>query len=143
MPRLDRQKRNQRHWILAQLSLPLDCSQSEPAVLSQSPAPSKVTRARRQLDRLGTNLTKPELPGTVEASCDLNSEENYFRQGKRFVLTSTLSTLITEVNGKRWPRNVSALPTFGKGEVAKFSEGRPFVGRGSLSDLQACTLGRH
>ena len=40
--------------------------------------------------------------------------------------------------------NVAALILFhGKGELAQSSEGRSLVGRGSLSDLQAGSLGCH
>ena len=79
---------------------------------------------------------------TVPDSLSESSDVNYFRQGQRFTLTTSLSSLINEVNGKRWS-HVAALPSHGKGEVAKFSEGRPFVGRGSLPDLQTDPLGRH
>ena len=79
---------------------------------------------------------------TVPGSFEENSDVNYFRQGQRFKLTPLLSTLINEVNGKRWS-HVAALPSHGKGEVAKFSEGRPLVGRGSLPDLQTDPLGLH
>ena len=40
------------------------------------------------------------------------SDINLFRQGQRFVLTSPISTDITKVNGKRWPRDVTTLLTF-------------------------------
>ena len=79
---------------------------------------------------------------TVPGSFEENTDVKYFRQGQRFKLTPSLSSLINEVNGKRWS-HVATLPSHGKGEVAKFSEGRPFVGRGSLPDLQTDPLGRH
>ncbi len=125
----------------AQLALPLDCSASVPAARPQSPEPSKRPRSRFLQARLETNLAMLARLDTVPGSFHENSDINYFRQGQRFKLTPSLSTLITEVNGKRWS-HVAALPSFGKGEVAKFSEGRPFVGRGSPRNLQIGPLGR-
>ena len=127
-----------------QLSLPLDCFASAPAGPPQSLSPSKRQRSRFLQARLEANLAMLGRLDTVPGSFPEYDDKNYFRQGQRFTLTPSLSALITEVNGNRWPGDsVAALPTFGKGEVAKFSEGRPFVGRGSLSDLQADPLGRH
>ena len=111
-----------------QLALPLDCSVSAPACLPQSPAPSKRPRSRFLQARLEANLAMLARLDTVPGSFGQDSDVKYFRQGQRFKLTSMLSLLITEVNGNRWSRNVSALPTFGKGEVAKFSDRRPLVG---------------
>ena len=125
-----------------QLALPLDYSASERGGLPQSPEPSKRPRSRLLQARLEANLAMLGRLGTVPGSFEENNDLNYFRQGQRFKLTPLLSTLITEVNGKRWS-HVAALPSHGKGEVAKFSESRPFVGRGSLPDLQACPLGCH
>ena len=127
----------------AQLALPLDYSASALAVPPQSLAPSKRRRSRFLQARLEANLAMLGRLDIVPATSSEYGEVKEFRQGQRFVLTSSLSSLITEVNGNRWSRNVSALPTFGKGEVAKFSEGRPFVGRGSLSNLQVDPLGLH
>jgi hypothetical protein len=132
------------HLFPVQLALPLDCFASAPCALPQSPAPSKRRRSRFLQVRLEANLAMLARLDTVPGSFQEDSEVNYFRQGQRFKLTPLLSTLITEVNGKRWPGDsVAALPTIGKGEVAKFSEGRPFVGRGSLPDLQTGSLGGH
>ena len=125
-----------------QLALPLDYSGSARGVLPQSPEPSKRRRSRLLQARLEANLAMLARLDTVPGSFDENRDLNYFRQGHRFSLTPLLSTIINEVNGKRWS-HVATLPSNGKGEVAKFSEGRPFVGRGSLSDLQADPLGRH
>ncbi len=143
MPRLDHQKQIGHRWPPTQLALPLDYSASAPDDPPQSLAPSKRRRSRFLQARLEANLATLSQLDTVPGSLDESSDLNYFRQGQRFKLTSLLSSLITEVNGNRWPRNVSALPHIGKGEVAKFSEGRPFVRRGSLPDLQASSLGRH
>ena len=125
-----------------QLALPLDYSASAPAARPQSRAPSKRRRSRFLQARLEANLAMLARLDTVPGSFVENSDVKHFRQGQRFKLTPSLSSLITEVNGKRWS-HVAALPSHGKGEVAKFSEGRPFVGRGSLSDLQAGPLGGH
>ena len=126
----------------AQLSLPLNCSGSVLAVPPQNLAPSKRRRSRFLQARLEANLAMLARLDTVPGSFPEYDDHNYFRQGQRFSLTPILSTLINEVNGKRWS-HVATLPHIGKGEVAKFSESRPFVGRGSLPDLQAGPLGRH
>ena len=125
-----------------QLALPLDYSAWAHGALPQSPEPSKRRRSRLLQARLEANLAMLARLDTVPGSFDENRDLNYFRQGHHFSLTPLLSTLINEVNGNRWPYD-TALPHIGKGEVAKFSEGRPFVGRGSLSDVQAGPLGRH
>ena len=131
-----------RHLFPVQLELPLDYSASAHGAPPQSPERSKRPRSRFLQARLEANLATLARLDTVPGSFGENSDVNYFRQGQRFKLTPLLSTLITEVNGKRWS-HVAALPSIGKGEVAKFSESRPFVGRGSLSDLQAGPLGCH
>jgi hypothetical protein len=131
-----------RHLPPAQLSLPLDYSASAPGGLPQSPSPSKRQRSRFLQARLEANLAMLARLDTAPGSFVENSDVKYFRQGQRFKLTPSLSSLINEVNGKRWS-HVATLPSHGKGEVAKFSEGRPFVGRGSLPDLQAGSVGRH
>jgi hypothetical protein len=124
-----------RHLFPVQLGLPLDCSGSVPGGLPQSPEPSKRLRSRFLQARLEASLAMLARLDTVPGSFQENSDINYFRQGQRFKLTPLLSMLITYVNGKRWS-HVSALPLIGKGPFAKFSEGRPFVGLGSLPDLQ-------
>jgi hypothetical protein len=123
-----------------QLALPLGYSASVPADPPQSLAPSKRRRSRFLQARLEANLATLARLDTAPGSLAEYGDVKEFRQGHRFTLTPILSTLITEVNGNRWS-HVAALPSHGKGEVAKFSEGRPFVGRGSLSDLQADPLG--
>ena len=117
-------------------------SASERGSQTQSLSPSKRRRSRFLQARLEANLALLARLDTVPGSFPELNDPNYFRQGHRFSLTPSLSSLITEVNGKRWS-HVAALPSHGKGEVAKFSEGRPFVGRGSLPDLQAGPLGGH
>jgi hypothetical protein len=131
-----------RHLPPRQLALPLDYSASAPCGLPQSLEPSKRRRSRLLQARLEANLAMLGRIGTVPGSFPEYDDKNYFRQRHCFSLTPILSTLINEVNGKRWS-HVATLPSHGKGEVAKFSEGRPFVGRGSLSDLQAGSLGCH
>jgi hypothetical protein len=95
--------------------LPLDYSQSERDALSQSRAPLKGKRSRRWQDRLATIPTIPAQLGIAQASCA--SDSNKFRQRQRFVLTPTLSTLINDVNGKRWRSNGFALPPFNCGTL--------------------------
>jgi hypothetical protein len=127
-----------------QLALPLDYSASALGGRPQSHEPSKRPRSRFLQARLEANLAMLARLDTVPGSFQEGSDVNYLRQGQRFTLTPILSTLINEVNGKRWPGDIVAtLPLIGKGEVAKFSEGRPFVRRGSLPDLQAGSLGCH
>src|ERR1700682_6181792 len=104
-----------------QLSLPLDCFVSAPGGLPQSRAPSKRRRSRLLQARLEANLAMLARLDTAPGSFEENSDVKYFRQGQRFKLTPSLSSLITEVSGKRWS-HVAALPSHGKGEVAKFSE---------------------
>jgi Transposase zinc-ribbon domain len=128
-----------RHLFPVQLALPLGYSESALGALPQSPAPSKRRRSRSLQARLEANLAMLARLDTVPGS--LNEDSNYFHCDQRFSLTLSLSSLINEVNVKRWS-HIAALPHIGKGEVAKFSESRPFVGRGSLSDLQAGPLVR-
>ena len=123
-----------------QLALPLDCFESAPGGQLQNPERSKRPRSRFLQARLEANLAMLARLGTVPGSSPEYGDVKEFRQGQRFKLTPSLSSLINEVNGKRWS-HVATLPSHGKGEVAKFSEGRPFVGRGSLPDLQAGSLG--
>jgi hypothetical protein len=125
-----------------QTASPSGYSASARGGLPQSPEPSKRRRSLLLQARLEANLAMLARLDTVPGSFPEYDDKNYFRQGQRFTLTPSLSSLITEVNGKRWS-HVAALPSHGKGEVAKFSEGRPFVGRGSLPDLLARSLGRH
>src|ERR1700730_15813640 len=106
----------------AQLALPLDYSRSERDALSRNPAPLKGRRARRWQDRLAKTLTIPARRDIVQASCPPDS--NKVRRRQRFLLTPTLSTLISNVNGKRWRSNVSAFPSFTCRTFAKPSEGR-------------------
>src|ERR1700730_3113696 len=113
----------------AQLSLPLDYSQSERDALSRNRVPLKGRRVRHWQDRLATNPAIPARRGIVQASWPTDS--NKVRQRQRFLLTPTLSTLIGNVNGKRWSSNGSALPPFTCGTFAKPSESSPHVGRGS------------
>jgi hypothetical protein len=79
----------------AQLSLPLDYSQSESDALSRNHAPLKRKRWRRWQDALATSPTIPVRHGIVQASCPLDT--NKFRQRQQFLLTPTLSTIINSV----------------------------------------------
>jgi hypothetical protein len=116
-----------RHLFPVQLALPLGYSESAPAALPQSLSPSKRRRSRFLQARLEASLAMLARLDTVPGSFPEYDDQEYFRQGQRFTLTPSLSSLITEVNGKRWS-HVAALPSHGKGEVAKFSDRRPFVG---------------
>jgi hypothetical protein len=117
------------HPPQVQLALPLDYSASVHGARLQSPAPSKRPRSRLLQARLAANLAMLGRLDTVPGSFLETSDVGYFRQGQRFSLTPSLSTLITEVNGNRWLGDcVAALPYIGKGEVAKFSDCRSFVG---------------
>ena len=127
-----------------QLALPLNYSALAPDAPPQNLAPSKRRRSRLLQARLEANLAMLGQLDTVQGSSSQTRDVKHFRQGHRFSLTPMLSMLITEVNGNRWPgERVAALPYIGKGEVAKFSESRPLVRRGSLPDLQARSLGCH
>lgn len=118
-----------RHRFPTQLSLPLGCSASALDGQLQSPSLSKRPRSRLLQARLEANLAMLGRLDTVPGSFFETSDVCYFRQGQRFSLTPSLSVLIAEVNGNRWPgERVAALPYIGKGEVAKFSDRRPFVG---------------
>ena len=137
-------RRHQRKQSLAsqaRLSLPLDYSQSERDALSRNRAQLKWRRARRWQDRLAKSPTIPARHGIVQASCSPDS--NKVRQRQRFLLTPTLSTLISNVNGKRWRSNVSALPPFTCRTFAKPGERRSHVWRGSPRRLPANPLGRY
>ncbi len=91
-----------------QLALPLDYSRSEPAAPSHSPAPSKGSRRLRRQARLAPNPASHGPLGSAPVSSEGDTKERRPRQ--RFVLTPTVSTLITQVNGKRWPHVVSLPP---------------------------------
>ena len=56
-----------------------------------------------------------------------SSDESYFCQPQRFMLTSVISTLISNVNGKRW-RYGTALSPFLSRPVAQPSDRRAHVG---------------
>src|SRR5947207_536901 len=91
-----------------QLSLPLDCSLSERGGLSRSRAPLKAKRKPWPQALPATNPASHGRHGSVPATFEQNRPPNSFRQPQRFVLTSLLSTLISNANGKRW-LNGSAL----------------------------------
>src|SRR5258708_39568257 len=96
-------------FLPMQLALPLDYSAAAPGGPPQNPERSKRPRSRLLQARLEANLAMLGQLGTVPGSLDENSDLNYFRQGQRFKLTPLLSTIINEVNGKRWSHG-SALP---------------------------------
>ncbi len=137
--RFHRQQR-QRLALLGQLELPLDYSQSERAGPLQNRVSLSFRRSRRWQDRPATTLAMPALLGTVPVTCERDTKNNRRRQ--RFSLTPTLSTIINEVNGNRWPY-VSALPPFLSRTFAKLSEGRAHVGGRSSERLPAHSLVRH
>lgn len=124
-----------------QLELPLDYSRSELDALFRNLLPSKARRSRRWQDRLGTYPAIPGPLGIAQVSCGSDSQNNRVRQ--RFLLTPTLSTLISNVNGKRWRSHGSALSPFNCGALAKSGESSPHVGRGSPRRLPAHPLVRH
>src|SRR3954453_8598250 len=97
-----------RRLLARQLALPLDYSASVPADRPQSPEPSKRPRSRFLQARLEANLAMLARLDTVPGSFPEYGDVEELRQGQRFTLTPLLSTLITEVNGKRWS-HVSAL----------------------------------
>ena len=89
-----------------QIELPLDYSESERDARPRSRARSKATRQPISPRRLETNQAKrarlciaPESTSSV-----MRNINEKLRQGQRLSLTPTLSTIITEANGKRWPR---------------------------------------
>lgn len=105
----------------------------------QSHARSNLKRPHRWQDRPVTTPAMPALLGIVPVTCETDTKNN--RQRQRFSLTPTLSTLISEVNGKRWPY-VSALSPLHRSQVAKFSEGRAHVRGRSSGRLPAHPLVR-
>lgn len=124
-----RHRRKQFPASLGQLELPLGCLRSARAVPPQSLEWSNFRHGRHWQDRPATVLAMPAPLCTVQVTCDRDNENNRKRQ--RFSLTPTLSALINEVNGKRWPY-VSALSPFLRGAFAKSGEGRAHVrGRGA------------
>ena len=109
-----------------QLSLPLDCFSSAPGGLPQSPSQSKRQRSRLLQACLGANLAMLARLDTVPGSFSESMDLNYFRQSHTFSLTLSISSLVDEVNGKRWP-HASTLPPLKKGADAKSGESRaPF-----------------
>ena len=125
-----------------QLELPLDCSRSEPAVLSRNPAPSKERRSRRRQARLAPNPTIHAQRGSVPASTSWEGDTKERRSRQRFVLTPTLSTLITEVNGKRWTSAlVTALPPLQSRKEPEPRSGCPAFGRRGARLLPYGSLG--
>src|SRR5690349_8646192 len=126
-----------------QLALPLDCFESARGGLPQSRERSKRRRSRLLQARLEANLAMLARLDIAPVSSSQNSDVNDLRQGQRFRLTPLLSSLINEVNGKRWPRNVSTLPPLKKGADAQSVQGRaPFRRRG-LWDVPPYPVGRH
>jgi transposase-like protein len=104
----------------AQLSLPLGCSGSGFADRPQNLEPSKRSRLRLLQTRLEASLAMLARLDTAPGSFPEYDDKNYFRQGQRFQVTTLHSTLINQVNGKRW--SYITLPSHGKGEVAKLAK---------------------
>src|SRR5262245_7091086 len=111
----------------AQLSLPLDYSLSARAGLFRNRARSKAKRKPWPQVPLATNPAMPVPLDSVLAAWVLDTPVNSFRQPQRFVLTPTLSTLIDEANGNRWPY-VATLPPFLSRAVALASDRCAHVG---------------
>src|SRR5688500_15049403 len=93
-----------------QLSLPLDYSKSARVVPFRNPARSKAKRKPWPQARLATSPAMPAPPDSVLASSSLDREVNSFRQPQRFVLTSVISMLISDVNGNRWRYGAALSP---------------------------------
>ena len=130
-------------FVAAQLSLPLDYSQSERDDPSRNPGLSKGKRARRRRGRFATNLAILEQRGIGQASyTSANVNENKC-QRQRFSLTPMLSTLITEANANRWTAGHGAtLPSLRFGPHSQPGQGRAHVRRGSPGRLPADSVGR-
>jgi len=113
-----------------QLELPIDYSLSERDALSRNRERSKAKHAQRRQVRPATNRANRAQSGIVRESTSriFANLSKYFCQGQRISLTPTLSTIITNVNGKRWQGYVSALP--------------PFIGFADLEPRQGRAHGR-
>src|ERR1019366_2139205 len=115
----------------AQLSLPLDCSRSDPAGDLQNPSRSRAKLRRESRGLLESSLATHGQHGIVQVSSKKDNIAKFIRQCQPFRLTPSISAIIDKVNQNGWPYIVSALPPFHCGTFAKFSESRPHVGRGS------------
>ena len=139
-------RRYQRKRFLApqaQLSLPLDYSQSERAGRLRNPSRSNGKRARRRLARFATSPTIPAQPDIVPVSSKKDNIVKILCQRHPFRLTSSISSIINNVIQNGWRSNVSALPPFTCRTFAKPSESRAHVWRGSPRRLPVDPLGRY
>lgn len=125
----------------AQLSLPLELPRSARAVPFQSHELSKGIRLRPSPTRLERDRAILARRGTVPVSSTQNNNPDYFRQRQRFLLTPPIFTIITEVNGNRWPGYVAALPPLQSRKEPEPSSGCPAFGRGGARLLQGDPLG--
>jgi hypothetical protein len=139
-------RRYQRKRFLApqaQLSLPLDYSQSERAARLQNPSRSNEQRARRRPARFATS---PAILAQLDIVPGSSKNDNIVKilcQRHPFRLTSSISSIIGNVIQNGWHSNVSALSPFPCRTFAKSSESRAHVGRGSPRRFPANPLGRH
>jgi hypothetical protein len=69
-----------------------------------------------------------------------HNRSNYFRQHQRFLLTSAISTIMNDVNEKRWHGNGSALPPFNRRSFAFIGEGGAYDGRAGQRSLSGYSL---
>ena len=125
-----------------QLSLPLELPVSAHAAPSRNPVLSIATRQRRRPIPVGPNPASLGPLDSVPVSCDGDSATDKKRQRQRFLLTSMLSTLITEANGKRWCSSAT-LPSLQTSKEPELSSGCSLVGRGSFRHLSPSALVGH
>jgi hypothetical protein len=110
-----RHRRTRRLVSPEQLELPLDYSRSERGALSRNPLLLKGKRLRPSQDHLAIGLAMLGQRDTVLATCSPYKRGKYFRQHQRFLLTSLISTVITNVNENSWRWHVSTLPPLESG----------------------------
>jgi|HubBroStandDraft_1064217.scaffolds.fasta_scaffold369478_2 hypothetical protein len=107
MRRHPRGKRTQFLSAPGQLELPLDYSQSVCSAPSRSHESLTAKRARRSRAALAISRANRARPYSVPASTSpvIANFNEIFCQGQRKPLTSTIGTIITEVNEYRAPRS--------------------------------------
>src|SRR6266853_768491 len=118
-------RRHQRNRFLApqaQLSLPLDYSES--AFQPRNPSQSSGKRVRLRLARFATSPAILAQPDIVPASSKKDNIVKILCQRHPFRLTSSISSIIDNVIQNGWHSNVSALPSFTRRSFAKPSESR-------------------
>ena len=128
--------------LQGQLSLPLASLGSASAAPSRSPVPWTAKRKTQKPAPADPNPTILARLGSALASCAQNSDATGHGQRQRKVLTSVLSVITTEANGKRWS-HVTALPPLRRLPHALAGEGRAYERRGSPRRLPHDPLVRH